>query len=68
MTALLDVTDPATGEALCPAPSATAAEVDAAVRAADRAAGEWGALTPGERARALLDLAAGCPTQLASRR
>ena len=47
--------DPATGENWCEVPEATAADVDQAVRAADRAwrEGPWASFTPTERGQAL---------------
>lgn len=51
------VYNPATGEVLLEIAEASAAQVDAAVRAADRAFGEWGHTTPKVRAEALLKLA-----------
>ncbi len=43
------VVDPSTGEVIASAPWASAADVDAACRAADAASGAWGALTVPER-------------------
>lgn len=51
------VYNPATGEVLLEVAEASAAQVDAAVQAADRAFAEWGYATPKVRAQALLDLA-----------
>lgn len=51
------VYNPATGEVLLEIAEASAAQVDAAVRAADRAFIEWGQTTPKVRAEALLKLA-----------
>ncbi|MBV7407151.1 aminobutyraldehyde dehydrogenase [Enterobacter sp. ENT03] len=51
------VYNPATGEVLLEIAEASAAQVDAAVRAADRAFSEWGQTTPKVRAEALLKLA-----------
>lgn len=51
------VYNPATGEVLLEIAEASAAQVDAAVQAADRAFAEWGFATPKVRAQALLDLA-----------
>ncbi len=51
------VYNPATGEVLLEIAEASAAQVDAAVRAADRAFIEWGQTTPKMRAEALLKLA-----------
>lgn len=51
------VYNPATGEVLLEIAEASAAQVDAAVQAADRAFAEWGYATPKVRAQALLDLA-----------
>ena len=53
----LAVYNPATGEVLVEIAEASAAQVDAAVQAADRAFGEWGQTTPKARAEALLKLA-----------
>jgi acyl-CoA reductase-like NAD-dependent aldehyde dehydrogenase len=49
------VTNPATGEKLCEVPSATAADVDRAVKAARRAfeSGPWSRMNPGERGKLL---------------
>ncbi len=49
------VTNPATGEKLCDVPSATAADVDRAVKAARRAfeSGPWSRMNPGERGKLL---------------
>lgn len=52
-----EVLDPATGEAIAEAPLSTAADVDAAVAAAQKAFPGWAATPPGERARALLRMA-----------
>jgi betaine-aldehyde dehydrogenase len=54
------VLNPATGETIAQAPVSTAADVDRAVAAARRAfdEGGWAMTTPGERAHALLKLAA----------
>jgi len=51
------VYNPATGEVLVEIVEASAAQVDAAVQAADRAFREWGQTTPKVRAEALLKLA-----------
>lgn len=51
------VYNPATGEVLLEIAEASAAQVDAAVQAADRAFSVWGYATPKVRAQALLDLA-----------
>ncbi|MBL5928599.1 aminobutyraldehyde dehydrogenase [Lelliottia amnigena] len=51
------VYNPATGEVLLEIAEASAAQVDAAVRAADRAFSEWGHTTPKARAECLLKLA-----------
>lgn len=51
------VYNPATGEVLLEIAEASAAQVEAAVRAADRAFSEWGQTTPKVRAEALLKLA-----------
>jgi len=52
----LDVTNPATGEVLAQVPLSTAADVDAAVRAAREAFPAWRATPPLERARACFEL------------
>jgi betaine-aldehyde dehydrogenase len=52
------VLDPSTGEAIAEVPVSTAADVDRAVAAARDAFDGWAATTPGERADALLKLAA----------
>lgn len=49
----LDVLNPATGQVLGRLPMATAADVDAAVAAADRAFGDWRAMTGHGRSRIL---------------
>jgi aminobutyraldehyde dehydrogenase len=51
------VFNPATGEVLLEIAEASAAQVDAAVQAADRAFAEWGQTTPKTRAECLLKLA-----------
>ncbi|NQF20871.1 aldehyde dehydrogenase family protein, partial [Enterobacter hormaechei] len=51
------VYNPATGEMLLEMAEASAAQVDAAVQAADRAFTEWGQTTPKTRAECLLKLA-----------
>ncbi|WP_318375453.1 aminobutyraldehyde dehydrogenase [Enterobacter sp.] len=51
------VYNPATGEVLLEIAEASAAQVDAAVRAADRAFSEWAQTTPKVRAEALLKMA-----------
>ncbi|WP_206322593.1 aminobutyraldehyde dehydrogenase [Streptomyces sp. HNM0575] len=53
----LDVVDPATGQPIAAVPACTRADVDRAVSAARRAAGDWSQTTPGERAEMLLALA-----------
>jgi len=53
----LAVYNPATSEVLVEIAEASAAQVDAAVQAADRAFGEWGQTTPKARAEALIKLA-----------
>ncbi|GAA4347610.1 aldehyde dehydrogenase family protein [Microbacterium rhizosphaerae] len=53
----LPVTDPATGEQWGSVPEASPAEVDAAVRAARAAFGDWSSRTPAERAGALRRMA-----------
>ncbi len=56
---MLDVTDPASGEAFCRVPAADAADVDRAVAAARHAFehGEWSKMRPVDRERLLLKLA-----------
>jgi aminobutyraldehyde dehydrogenase len=54
----MPVLNPATGETIAEVPSGTEADVDRAVEAAKRALPEWLETTPGERAEALLKLAA----------
>src|SRR3954452_24237818 len=51
------VLNPATGETMAEAPSSTGEDVDRAVGAARRAFDGYAALTPGERAKMLIDLA-----------
>jgi aminobutyraldehyde dehydrogenase len=51
------VYNPATGEVLVEIAEASAAQVDAAVQAADAAFATWGQTTPKTRAEALLKLA-----------
>ncbi len=51
------VVAPATGEQIAEVPAGSAADVDAAVAAADAAFPTWSLTTPGERAKALLKLA-----------
>ncbi|VTP68590.1 Gamma-aminobutyraldehyde dehydrogenase [Leclercia adecarboxylata] len=51
------VYNPATGEVLLEIAEASAAQVDAAVQAADRAFANWGRTTPKSRAECLLRLA-----------
>ena len=51
------IVDPATGEVVDEIAQASVADVHAATKAAHRAADEWAARTPGERARVLLRLA-----------
>ncbi|MBS1204184.1 MAG: gamma-aminobutyraldehyde dehydrogenase [Proteobacteria bacterium] len=51
------VYNPATGEMLLEIAEASAAQVDAAVQAADRAFASWGQTTPKARAKCLLQLA-----------
>src|SRR5207253_530237 len=57
MSAMMDVLNPATGEAITQVPAGTAEDVDAAVQAAKDALPEWLETTPGERAEVLLKLA-----------
>ncbi|POM23481.1 Gamma-aminobutyraldehyde dehydrogenase [Actinomadura rubteroloni] len=52
-----DLVDPVTGAVNGTAPLSSAADVDAAVRAADRAFDGWARTTPGERQLALLRIA-----------
>jgi 1-pyrroline dehydrogenase len=54
----MEVLNPATGEVIAEVPAATAEDVDRAVQAAKQALPEWLETTPGERAEALLKLAA----------
>jgi 1-pyrroline dehydrogenase len=54
----MEVLNPATGETIAEVPRGTQADVDRAVEAAKRALPEWLETTPGERAEALLKLAA----------
>jgi 1-pyrroline dehydrogenase len=54
----MEVLNPATGEAIAEVPNASAEDVDRAVQAAKKALPEWLETTPGERAEALLKLAA----------
>ena len=54
----MEVLNPATGETIAEVPSGTQADVDRAVEAAKTALPEWLETTPGERAEALLKLAA----------
>ena len=51
------VIDPATGATVGTIPEASSAQVDAAVRAAERAFPKWSRTTPAERAAALLKIA-----------
>jgi betaine-aldehyde dehydrogenase/aminobutyraldehyde dehydrogenase len=51
------VLNPATGEEIAEVPNGSAADVEVAVAAAERAFDGWAALTPGERALPLLRLA-----------
>jgi 1-pyrroline dehydrogenase len=51
------VIDPATGETIAEVPSSDAADVDAAVSAAEAAFGEWSQTTPQERATMLIAFA-----------
>src|SRR6187551_1641989 len=55
-TELLDVMNPATGEVLARVPLSTAAELDAAVKAAREALPAWRAVSVPERARRLFTL------------
>jgi 1-pyrroline dehydrogenase len=54
----MEVLNPATGETIAEVPSASAEDVDRAVQAAKTALPGWLETTPGERAEALLKLAA----------
>ena len=54
----MEVLNPATGETIAEVPRGTQADVDRAVEAAKTALPEWLETTPGERAEALLKLAA----------
>jgi len=54
----MEVLNPATGEVIAEVPQGTQADVDRAVEAAKEALPEWLETTPGERAEALLKLAA----------
>jgi betaine-aldehyde dehydrogenase len=51
------IVNPATGEEIASSPLSDEADVDAAVKAADAAFGEWSETPPGERAAALLKIA-----------
>jgi betaine-aldehyde dehydrogenase len=53
----MDLVDPATGEVFASAPASGAADVDAAVKAAQAAFETWRDTTPSERQRALLRMA-----------
>ncbi len=55
--ATTDIVNPATGEVYAAASLSGAADVDAAMSAADAAFPAWSNLTPGERSNALLKLA-----------
>jgi 1-pyrroline dehydrogenase len=55
---MMEVLNPATGEVIAEVPRGTQADVDRAVEAAKDALPEWLDTTPGERAEALLKLAA----------
>jgi betaine-aldehyde dehydrogenase len=52
-----DIVDPSTGRVVAQAPISSAADVDAAYAAADRAFETWGETTPSERQKALLGFA-----------
>jgi 1-pyrroline dehydrogenase len=54
----MEVLNPATGDVIAEVPRASAEDVDRAVQAAKKALPEWLETTPGERAEALLKLAA----------
>ena len=55
--AVENVLDPATGEVLAKVPEASPAQIDAAVKAADKAFAGWARTAPKDRAAALLKLA-----------
>jgi betaine-aldehyde dehydrogenase len=52
-----DIVDPSTGQVVAQAPVSSAADVDAAYAAADKAFDSWGQTTPSERQKALLKFA-----------
>jgi len=54
---LMDIVNPATGKTYAAAPNSSAEDVDRAFRAAARAFESWRWSTPGDRQRALLELA-----------
>ncbi|MFM5905340.1 MAG: gamma-aminobutyraldehyde dehydrogenase [Micrococcales bacterium] len=56
-TEVLEVINPATGQAYATAPVSSAADIDAAYKAADAAFEEWSNFTPGERQLALFRIA-----------
>ena len=62
--AYLDVYEPATGKVHARCPDSDAADVEAAVRAAERAAPAWAALPAGERAKHLHRIADAVETRL----
>ena len=59
-----EILAPATGQPIARVPEGTKADVDRAVQAAGRAFTSWGQTTPGERASALLKLAAALDERL----
>ncbi|HEY4334152.1 MAG TPA: aldehyde dehydrogenase family protein, partial [Ilumatobacteraceae bacterium] len=54
---VLDIVDPSTGQAYLQAPNSSAADIDAACRAAERAFATWRRTTPSERSLAILRIA-----------
>ncbi|MCK0716265.1 MULTISPECIES: acetaldehyde dehydrogenase ExaC [Chromohalobacter] len=53
----LDNITPITGEVFCQVPRSSAADIDRAVKAAQKAAPAWGKMPPAERAKVLLQIA-----------
>ncbi|SOC53472.1 aldehyde dehydrogenase [Chromohalobacter canadensis] len=53
----LDNITPVTGEVFCQVPRSSAADIDRAVKAAQKAAPAWGKMAPAERAKVLLQIA-----------
>ncbi|MCK2045605.1 MULTISPECIES: aldehyde dehydrogenase family protein [Chromohalobacter] len=53
----LDNITPVTGEVFCQVPRSSAADIDRAVKAAQKAAPAWGKTAPAERAKVLLQIA-----------